>query len=122
MRIILYLLVFKILYSCGQGDNSSTKDLLLGNCPDSIDATTNAGERLCKSYSILNVSCMNCHDDWRAYVTNSAWVNSSLVIEGNSFDSQLIYKLTNEGGNMPPNGDTLTESDVEVLKQWIDAL
>ncbi|QDT64719.1 WD domain, G-beta repeat [Calycomorphotria hydatis] len=80
---------------------------------------------------ILKKSCGTCHNDG----TQEAGVNltsyaavmqggggGKIVVPGRSSASRLIEVLTStdEGEQMPPDGDRLPEKSIELIKKWID--
>ena len=77
-------------------------------------------------YSLLEKRCINCHtgyhQGWSRFTENQNWIDTKLIIKGDSISSLLINKLNNTGGNMPLNGQSLSEEEFDTLSDWIDRI
>lgn len=119
MRFSLLCLLFTIT-SC-QDYNSNSGDRKYGpvvlNEPD---------PNFARAYSIIQNRCVSCHDKehdlWASYTNNDAWVNSGLVVAGNTSNSDLIRRIINTGNsesNMPPGGSPLSNDEYNHLIKWV---
>jgi uncharacterized membrane protein len=79
------------------------------------------------AYGILQNRCMNCHrhSQWSGFTDEQDWVNNeNLVVKtGNASDSQLIYRIINNGGassDMPQGGQALPASEYDQLVDWVE--
>jgi hypothetical protein len=81
---------------------------------------------------ILNRHCAECHgpevqkSDLRLDARHTALRGGSsgpAIVAGDSDNSELLRRITSQDPDdrMPPEGDRLPSSDVELLKRWIDA-
>lgn len=77
---------------------------------------------------IFNANCIGCHGssnglNLTSYDNLMGGVNSGyVVIPENAAGSRLIQKLrgTASGSKMPKNQDTLDESVIQLIENWID--
>lgn len=125
MKNLLKLMItVSLLSGCGQTFNSNTEDFnLLASSFCSNQANTN----LCSANEIIQTKCTSCHTSpihagWAAYDTDAEWVASGRVIAGDATSSTLISKLKNYGGNMPEGAPQLTDSEVQILLDWVNGI
>lgn len=122
MKLIIISL---FLASCGQSFNSNSGDDALGGY-NGIDTSTPAGQRLDAAYTVLKNECMSCHtgyhNSWSAYKTDSAWINAGLVSAGAPGSSAVYARLKNVGGDMPILNPQISETERQVLENWISHL
>lgn len=70
---------------------------------------------------ILDAKCSRCHDEesddgnFTTYATTLKYVTP-----GNFANSELVKNLQNFGGKMPKRGQPLADTEIELLKAWID--
>lgn len=121
-----FLLIFLFLISaCGQDYNSNSFDeTRFGS--GNIDTSSPAGQRLAAAFNIIQTNCISCHSNYHSfygtYTTDELWLNSGLVVAGDFEGSFLIQNLKNYGGSMPQGGSQLSSEQIEVLREWIEAL
>lgn len=81
---------------------------------------------------ILNDRCLQCHGGVKAqsgfsllFEEEAFSANESgkrAIVAGKPTDSELIHRITlpaNHDDRMPPDGDPLTEHEIDILKEWI---
>jgi mono/diheme cytochrome c family protein len=97
--------------------------LLLGLMPQVTPETSSATA----AFAIFQKNCASCHGDTgfaKGYLLldRSAMVKAGKVTPGNAADS-ILYKRISGAVEpiMPDGGPRLPESDIAVIKQWIDA-
>jgi uncharacterized membrane protein len=74
------------------------------------------------AFSIIQTQCASCHShsSWNNLNSNALWLASGYVIKGQASNSVLIQKTFQNGtGNMPPS-NTLSSTDFNTLKTWIN--
>ncbi|MFZ4713142.1 MAG: hypothetical protein ACOYL6_05510 [Bacteriovoracaceae bacterium] len=111
------------LIGCGQTYNSNTFDkAVFSNAV--IDVSTPAGVRLKAAYDVMEKRCMTCHthSGWSAFVTSTQWTSADLINPGDSANSAIIYRLNNNGGDMPTTGYILTQDELSAITTWISQL
>lgn len=76
---------------------------------------------------ILKQSCVECHSNGKykggvSMDTRKALLDSDVVGPGKSEESELILRVQDPDPEwrMPPEGDPLTATDIDVLRAWID--
>ncbi|MDH5415521.1 MAG: hypothetical protein OEW87_15400, partial [Flavobacteriaceae bacterium] len=116
------LIVFSILFnSCIQSTNSNSFDRSFSETID-IDRSGPAGESLFQAYNVLKKNCMSCHtgyhNDWNAFNTDQAWINSGVIEPNDAYASSLVIRLKNTGGNMPKNSPQITEDELTIISTW----
>jgi mono/diheme cytochrome c family protein len=114
-----FAFVMAVLNSSCAGYNSSSQDDALYN-----EAVLEVGgdPNFAAAYAIIQTQCASCHSHsaWNNLNSNSLWVASGYVIKGQANSSVLIQKTFQNGtGNMPPS-NTLSSSDFNTLKTWIN--
>ena len=81
---------------------------------------------------MLEPSCLGCHGRWLPQASLSMTSREGLIrggrsgpaiVPGDSTKGWLMHTLTVDSGKyrMPPEGPRLSESQVEVIRRWIDA-
>jgi uncharacterized membrane protein len=73
---------------------------------------------------VFRVNCTPCHS--YQGLSEAQLIDTGLIIPGNAENSQLYYRLRNSAGsngpkNMPTWG-SLTTSDIQLIRDWIDSL
>ena len=118
----LVSLVFLLLASCGQNFNSNSGDFALSS-DNGIDSSTPAGSRLSAAYDVLKSNCMSCHtgyhNAWANYKTDSEWITKGLAVRGDTTSSQVYDRLKNVGGDMPLNSPQISDSNRQIIENWI---
>jgi hypothetical protein len=73
---------------------------------------------------LFNRSCISCHNDF--HILNLKDCCSYEILTKNNYvnvndpeDSQLYKRIKHPNPTMPPNGDPLSEQEVEVILTWI---
>ncbi|MFT6070650.1 MAG: putative membrane protein [Bacteriovoracaceae bacterium] len=122
----LFLISIVLLSSCGQTFNSNTSDAGLIPLLACTEAGTAAGDRYCAAQTIIQEKCVNCHsgyhDQWAAYTNDSHWKTSGRVVAGSTAGSTLITRLKNQGGNMPADNPQISDSNYQVLIEWVQLM
>ena len=79
---------------------------------------------------LLEAKCLECHSDGirkgeLSLATRADWLSGGddgpAIVEGDSAKSHLIEKITGPDPDMPKNGEPLSASQIELIRQWIDA-
>jgi uncharacterized membrane protein len=114
--------IFCIFTACADYNSSTSDDL------EYIENVANDGDRnFSQAFSIIKNRCASCHDhhqEWNSFNSNQLWIDQSGVItKSNATTSQLITKLSRNGGSgtMPPSGE-LTNDEYIFLKKWINEM
>tara|TARA_R110000868_G_scaffold117600_15_gene312500 strand:+ start:7489 stop:7857 length:369 start_codon:yes stop_codon:yes gene_type:complete len=122
MKLILLSLLF---VGCGQSFNSNSGDAAF-TATNGIDTSTAAGQRLDAAYTVLKNECMSCHtgyhNSWNTYKTDLAWQSAGLVNAGNPASSSVYFRLKNVGGDMPQLNPQISETERQILDDWISQL
>ncbi len=122
MKSLALLSIF-ILSSCIQSSNSSSSDRLFSEDID-IDTSTPQGVRLFNAYIVLRRNCISCHkgehSHWSSNFTDEAWMD--YIEAGNADGSELVLQLQNRGGEMPQEGEQLSDEDFEKILDWINGI
>lgn len=121
IKLFLFISSSFVFLACGQNYNSQSADAYLGVADCSA---TPARVRFCAARTVILNQCSNCHthQQWAAYQTDQAWIQSGRVVANNPGQSTLITKLQNEGGNMPLGYGPLSASDYNALKDWVSLM
>lgn len=123
MKSFICLTIIALLSSCGQDYNSNSGDAGQYSTVSTIDTSTPEGVRLAASYSVLQAKCFQCHSGWSGYTTSQQWVDAGLVVRGSFLSSELIRRLKNYGGDMPPDPQSpLSTDEIAPLQTWIENL
>ncbi len=119
IRVVLSLI---LLFGCGQDFNSSSGDFAL-SADNGIDTSTAAGQRLSAAYNVIKNNCISCHsgyhNSWASYKTDAAWISKGLAVRGDTTSSQVYDRLKNVGGDMPLAAPQISDSDRQILEDWI---
>mgnify|MGYP000860953027 CR=1 FL=1 len=117
--IVLSLINF---YGCMQVQNTSSNDREYYTNTE-IDASTPAGQRLSAAYTVIKNNCVNCHSNMNL-TTDTDWINSGYVSPGNA-TSSIIYcriKGSNCGAEDMPKNSSMSQTDANTIKTWINNL
>ncbi len=94
--------------------------------PFSIEsAPAQADDVAAAAQQVLTERCFSCHGESGAneggfnYALNRKHLVRELVVPGSPEESKLFQRISS--GEMPPDGDRLTEEEVTALKEWISA-
>ena len=74
--------------------------------------------------NILNPSCVRCHSgsfaDAGISMTTFAELNSRNIITSGNAEGSLIFQVINNG-RMPKGGPRLSQSQIDLMKTWINS-
>ncbi|NDD91564.1 hypothetical protein EBZ37_05710 [bacterium] len=93
----------------------------------SSDASLVSGSEKFKAFKTFFASkCNECHESWSSF-TEEEWVSQGYVVAGSSSSSTLFLRLKNNGiagsaQDMPDSSETNSDSEVAVVRDWIDSL
>ena len=88
-------------------------------------ASAQADDVAAAAQQVLSERCFSCHGESGAneggfnYALNRKHLVRELVVPGSPEESKLFQRISS--GEMPPDGDRLTEEEVQALKVWIAA-
>tara|TARA_R110000868_G_scaffold209490_5_gene459318 strand:+ start:1077 stop:1445 length:369 start_codon:yes stop_codon:yes gene_type:complete len=120
-----YIFLAILVSGCGQSFNSNTGDQAF-TATNGIDTSTAAGQRLDAAFTVLKNECMSCHtgyhNSWNSYKTDLAWQSAGLVTSGVPTSSQVYTRLKNVGGDMPQLNPQISETERQILEDWITQL
>jgi len=128
MKINLLLLLFLLIYSCGQDYNSNSFDDLI--YADSSCSGSAADIRFCQSFNIIKDRCISCHTGWHnsfaTFTDTQSWIDAGLIVPNDASASLLMTRIRGYGvtpsANMPPNGSEISKAERDALEAWIDGL
>lgn len=109
--------LFSLFIGCMQTYNSNTGDVIYAQ-------NTCDGGALNQVCAVLNDRCISCHtgyhNNWASFTTNEKWQQSGLITIGNPNSSTLYQRIRNVGGDMPPTGTGISETELTTLRTWIE--
>lgn len=120
---LLLLSILLLVSSCGQDYNSNSGDSGQYTPNSAIDTSTPEGARLSAAYTVLQNKCLQCHSTWSGFTTSSRWEQAGLIVTGSASGSEIVRRLKNYGGDMPPDPfSPLSNEELTAVENWIDNL
>jgi mono/diheme cytochrome c family protein len=116
---LAWILGFLILSGCGQDSNSNSGDAVPRTPVDNSDPQS---QRRTAARAVLQTHCASCHGAWMSNTTDAQWIASGLIVAESSATSKLVYRLINEGSNMPQGGSALPDTEYQALRSWINKI
>ena len=127
----LFLLLTSIVgcqdYNSNSADEGRFTETELPPAPNQNDPAYESYVKFVKSYNIIKTRCFQCHTgDFANLVTNEMWINSGYVIQSDTENSSLIYRLKNYAGprsDMPTGtSSSIPTSEYQILLDWIETM
>ncbi len=76
--------------------------------------------------ALNNAGCFRCHGTWAEFNSDQEWKDElgGEIKPGNAEASSFYKRIIGDASVevMPPSGELMGESDVEIIKTWIDAM
>lgn len=86
-------------------------------------ALENASLSFLNAYGVMQAKCFSCHQEFNT--TQDVLISKGWVVRGDALNSPMYNRLEGSDGpgvkNMPQTG-SLTSSDREIIKNWINGL
>jgi hypothetical protein len=122
-KLLLPLFIFALV-GC-QEFNSNTNDDKISNC-NGIDSAIAQGQRLQAACVVIDTNCISCHtgyhNKWAGFTTDQQYIDNFDVIPGDAVNSLLISRLKNAGSDMPKDNPQISESEYNVLLDWVSGI